>query len=230
MAEDNNKKTSFGEDFRAMKEQWVKGMTLQNDFIKKEIKRIKDGLQLIPQNNLQARYNYLVDEKRNNLKTKAEFEFSKMLENDNNIYILPGACKEIDRRLAELIKKYEEYMELAKKSTSQTNIYVPPVKLSDLFLFPKNYQYIVNLLVEKGYCHSQTNFWIDDKKGNKELMVAIIKQLHVLRYYADDKKPTTTQIQSIAKNTFGVDVSIDTIKRVSHTHFNLSFLPPADKL
>ncbi|MGP8216482.1 MAG: hypothetical protein ACLQQ4_13015 [Bacteroidia bacterium] len=99
--------------------------------------------------------------------------------------------------------------------------------LSDIFSDEAKYKYIMNLLVDKGYCQKETFIWKDGKKGNKGLLAAIIKQLHPQGYYKDNKKPSNEQIQEIAKNTFGCEISISTIEKSNSTTYDVSFIPLA---
>jgi hypothetical protein len=106
----------------------------------------------------------------------------------------------------------------------------PTLKLSDIFESISKYQIIINLLVENQYCQPNTFNWKDSAKGNKGLLAAIIKFLHTQKYYKGNKRPTTEQIKEIAQNTFGWEISIDTIKKAKPQQFDLKFIPPASTL
>jgi hypothetical protein len=61
-----------------------------------------------------------------------------------------------------------------------------------------------------GFCDSETFMWKDQKKGSKTMLVNYIKDLHFKGY---SKKLSHNEIKSVAKNSFGVDIGIDTIKK-----------------
>ena len=124
---------------------------------------------------------------------------------------------------------FKEVAEIAFKKSSPAPAQNPK-KLSEAFESISKYQYIMNLLVERQYCHPHTFIWKDDGKGNKELLAAIIKQLHSLGYYKENCRPTNEQIRIIAKNTFGWEVAIDTIKKAKPGHFDLTFIPIASTI
>lgn len=92
------------------------------------------------------------------------------------------------------------------------------------------YHYIMNKLVELGYCEPNTMIWKDETKGNKGFLAAILKHLHKQKYYKENVRLTNLQIQMISKKTFGWHLSIDTIKKANPNNYNLSFIPPASTL
>jgi len=117
--------------------------------------------------------------------------------------------------------------DVLKKENNTFTEQVKSFKLSDIFEDISKYKYIMNLLVEKQYCQPNTYIWKDEKKGNKGFLVAIIKCLHIQRYYKDNKRLKNEQIKIISKNTFGCEMSIDTIKKANPERFDISFIPPA---
>lgn len=103
-------------------------------------------------------------------------------------------------------------------------------RLEDWFEYTSKYATVMNLLVEKGWCQAGTYIWIDESGGAKATVVAFIKYLHAQGFYRNNKKPSNAQIVVLAKNTFGVDLSIDTAKRTSAPRspsHNLTFIGPA---
>ena len=82
----------------------------------------------------------------------------------------------------------------------------------------------MNLLVEKGYCKAATFKWKDSKGGNKKLLVSIIKKLFLLNYYQETQL-TSNEIKKIALSTFGVSISLSTVKHTSDVHPSISFIP-----
>ncbi len=101
------------------------------------------------------------------------------------------------------------------------------LRLSNMFKTEELYKGIMDLLVKEKYCQPLTHIWKDEKKGNKSLLVAIIKYLHKHGYYKENECPTNKQIQIICKNTFALQVGIDTINKVKYNSFDLSFIPVA---
>lgn len=125
-----------------------------------------------------------------------------------------------------------EITSLLKDIPPQPNGIKPanPIKLSDYFESISKFNFIMNLLVEKQYCQPNTFIWKDENKGNKGFLVAILKQLHSQGYYKNNFRLTNEQIKEIALNSFGWDVSIDTIKKTKTIHFDVSFIPIASTL
>jgi hypothetical protein len=130
-------------------------------------------------------------------------------------------------------KELEEYKEVeteTKALKTFKNDYNENLTLLDLFESVSKYKYIMNLLVDKGYCQPNTYIWKDEMKGNKGLLAAIIKYLHKQGYYKNNKKPTNEQIILIAKKTFGWELKIDTVKRANPNNFDLSFIPQSSTI
>ena len=130
-------------------------------------------------------------------------------------------------------KELEEYKEEeteTKALKTLKNNYNENLTLLDLFESVSKYNYIMNLLADKGYCQPNTYIWKDEMKGNKGLLAAIIKYLHKQGYYKNNKKPTNEQIILIAKNTFGWELKIDTVKRTNPNNFDLSFIPQSSTI
>ena len=88
----------------------------------------------------------------------------------------------------------------------------------------------MDLFVKKGYCQPNTFIWKDQGKGNKGLVAAIIKCLHKQGYYRSNRNPNNTQIILISKNTFGLELSIDTVKKAKPDNFDLKFIPLASTI
>jgi hypothetical protein len=58
-------------------------------------------------------------------------------------------------------------------------------------------------------------------------LVALLKDLHLKGYYRNKKELKHEEIKRVAQNTFGVNMSIDTIKRAEVNSASLSFIPYA---
>jgi len=104
-----------------------------------------------------------------------------------------------------------------------------PERLELLFLSISKYKTIMGLLATNGLIDPNTYIWVDHKKSNKSFLATIIKKLHSLGYYKQDKMPTRNQIKAIAINSFGWDISVHTIARTkpNDNDIDLRFLPPA---
>ncbi len=103
-------------------------------------------------------------------------------------------------------------------------------KLLDFFNSKANYDYIMNLLVEGRYCQEGTFIWKDEGGGNKSLLAAMLKYFHKQGYYKNNKQLTSEQIKEVAQNTFGWELSIDTIKRAKVDNPSLTFIPIASTI
>lgn len=98
-----------------------------------------------------------------------------------------------------------------------------PSSFRELFQNVSDYKDIVKILGEKGYINPQSLVWIDENKGAKGLIGAIIKDLHSKGYFT--KKPTSNDIKIICENTFKCEIGLDTIKRSKPEKHNLNFIP-----
>lgn len=115
----------------------------------------------------------------------------------------------------------KEQIELLSKPVIKDN---PNLKLEELFKKQSQYQYIRQVLIDENYINSVTNIWIDSKKGNLSVVVCLIKSLFPLGYL--NQKPTIKQIQVVAKNSFKVDIGIDTIKKTKEFSTELPNIVP----
>lgn len=128
---------------------------------------------------------------------------------------------------AQALLDFRMWLKKLKTNKKNNAIAKPPLKLSDIFESISKHTYIMDLLVEKKHCQSNTYIWKDEGKGNKGFLVALLKFLHTQQYYKGNKRPTNKQIMEIAKNSFGWKIGIDTIKKAKPKNFDLSFIPPA---
>lgn len=102
--------------------------------------------------------------------------------------------------------------------------------LMEWFDKPGKYPIIMGLLVENGLCQPGTYLWIDESVGAKTAVATLIKYLHAQGFYTDNMKPLNEEIILIAKQTFGVVIGIDTVKKAkvpTSANHNLSFISPA---
>ncbi len=102
-----------------------------------------------------------------------------------------------------------------------------PLTLFDVFKSPSKYQKIMDILINQGYCQAGTFIWKDERKGNKSLLVSILKFLHIQGYYKEDKKLKNKQIKAVAKNTFGMNIGDSIIGSTKPDDFKLGFIPPS---
>lgn len=98
------------------------------------------------------------------------------------------------------------------------------LNIEELFKKQSEYQYIRQILIENNHINSVTNIWIDSKKGNLAFLVCLIKSLFPLGYLK--QKPTHKQIQIIAKNSFKIDIGMDTIKKTKEFSIELPNIKP----
>lgn len=98
----------------------------------------------------------------------------------------------------------------------------PVTILKKLFEDPEKYTKIMQILIEKKHIDKQTHYWIDEKKGNKSFLASLVKHLHTKKHLR--RKPTNIEVLAICKYTFGVDISIDTIKTAKQNDHDFNFL------
>jgi len=108
---------------------------------------------------------------------------------------------------------------------SQDTINGTPDCLLSLFQDVSKYKKIMNILADKSLIEHNTELWKDEGKGSKGYLVSLIKNLHLKQYFKEDKKPSNEQIKVICKNTFGIEISIETIKRIRENSFDFQFIP-----
>ena len=97
--------------------------------------------------------------------------------------------------------------------------------LLDFFKDEGEYQKIMDILVDRRTCDPGTHFVIDQKKGFKNNMACLLKVLHSKGFYKDNRKPTSNEIQIILKNTFALELGIDTIKRADPLLTQFDYIP-----
>jgi hypothetical protein len=100
-----------------------------------------------------------------------------------------------------------------------------PPRLEYFFDSISKYKIIMDLLVEKDYCQAHTYIWKDENNGKKGFLAAVIKYLHTQGYYKKNRQPSNDQIKEIALNTFGLKISIDTVKKSKLDQYDVSFIP-----
>lgn len=87
----------------------------------------------------------------------------------------------------------------------------PQIEFKDFFQDESGYGKTIKRFAEKGYINPETLVWIDHGDGYKSTASGLLKYLHSIGYLK--VKMTNNQILNILKNTFKIDVGIDTIKK-----------------
>jgi len=129
------------------------------------------------------------------------------------------------KKIADLNKELKNVNTPLKKNGGKQTGSNPDIKLSDICITKKAYKVIMDWLIDKGYCHSETFKWKDSGKGNKGVLIAILKDLWAKGYYKKGIVPSHEDYRNIAKNTFDWEVAIDTIKKTKSQYFLIDFLP-----
>lgn len=103
-------------------------------------------------------------------------------------------------------------------SVPQGNTFAVPLRntekeleFKDLFKDDGKFKEVVEILSRENYIDANSLIWKDEGKGIKGLLVRILKELKIKGYY--NCNPSNEMYQSVCKNTFKVDVSIERIKR-----------------
>lgn len=103
---------------------------------------------------------------------------------------------------------------------------IPPgnLELKDVFEDSSKYRHIISLLINEGYCDETTGCYISSQHRTKTRLAALIKHLHTLGLYKDNKSLTPQQIKVISCNTFGCNMDINTINKADPREFKFAFL------
>jgi len=92
------------------------------------------------------------------------------------------------------------------------------------------YKYVMELLVSENHVHPNTYIWKDESNGNKSFLAALIKDLHGKNYYKLNIKPTNIETKGICQESFGRNISLDTIKKSHSKSFDFTFIPYASEI
>jgi len=106
----------------------------------------------------------------------------------------------------------------------------PPSNLHDFFESIPKYNYIMTLLVEKGHCYPNTYNWVTEMPGDMSYLAGLLKNLHLKKYYKNNKRPTNKEFQEIAQNTFGMTIGFDTVKKAKVENTLYEFIPVASTI
>lgn len=123
-------------------------------------------------------------------------------------------------------KTYKKWLEEIKAKSKTNNSRSEPQNLKDIFVTDDVYNEIMISLSKKGFTDKDSGLWTDKTKGYKSKIIALIHHLGFKQYYRKDipSIPDAETIQNIAKNTFGVEISKDTIKSANREDNNISEL------
>lgn len=107
--------------------------------------------------------------------------------------------------LKEFVSKYQNILINYKSGP------VVEITLRNVCKGPKEYESIKSWFIENKFCDPVTFNWLDNKKGCKSILANYLTDLKAKRYtdYLNQK-----QIIAMAKNSFNLDIGIDTIKRL----------------
>ena len=135
---------------------------------------------------------------------------------------------QVDKMLKEIATKLPTKNTITSDAPPPAETEIQPFE--SYFKDISSYKMIMELLVTNGYCAPITYIWQEAKKGNKSLLVGILKHLHKKGYYKNNDALTNIQVMHICKESFGVTIGIDTIKRTNSDSFDRSemdFIPVA---
>lgn len=121
--------------------------------------------------------------------------------------------------------KKEREADSQRSSKTKGKKTIGDLMLIDIFESEKKYRYIIELLVKREMMSSPSDLWIDEGKGSKGVLVALLKHLYVQRYYKENTKLTNEQIKDIWWNTSGIKVSIDHVKRTKSKDVAINYIP-----
>lgn len=99
-----------------------------------------------------------------------------------------------------------------------------PQTLKEIFISEDAFNDIMKRLSDNGFTDEE--LWVEKRKGYKSIIIALIYHLGSKGYYKDGvlSIPDNSTIQSIAKDTFGVEIKVDTIKGANREGNNISEL------
>lgn len=147
---------------------------------------------------------------------------------NHKIFDKIGFYSGLVNKLIEKVKKYPLLFKKFEKSIQNTKNESKSIEnLKQFFKCTSEYTKVMNLLASEGYINRDSHTWIDEKKGNKEFLVKLIKNLHQKGYLKS--RPKNKEIKLICKNTFAIEVSIHTINRAKPDTGFFGFIKPFNK-
>lgn len=140
-------------------------------------------------------------------------EYAEKLE-ESKIWDSENECYDYYKQ-ADLIGLYD-YVKNIKDELLDFLNSMKKTKLMFVDLFDpntENYNVIMNLLIDEGYCQKETHRWVKTVKNQKYDIASLFIHLENLKYFTH--KPSIDQKIEISKNTFGVDINENTFKSAS---------------
>ena len=102
------------------------------------------------------------------------------------------------------------------------------LSLKEIFKNEEQYFMILNLLREQKLIAANSTIWIDNAKGKKTTIIALLKFLQIQGYFNLERVLTYEQIKYIAHNTFGVNISLGLIKHIKFNDIIFKNIPLAE--
>ena|ERR1035437_4377756 len=102
------------------------------------------------------------------------------------------------------------------------------LSLKEIFKNEEQYFMILDLLREQKLIAANSAIWIDNAKGKKTTIIALLKFLQIQGYYNVKRVLTYEQIKDIAHNSFGVNISLGLIKHIKFNDIIFKYIPIAE--
>ncbi len=131
---------------------------------------------------------------------------------------------------SEYTNPFDVRMTSIKETSLAIEVVPPKILFIDLFRNVSDYNEIIELLARRELIDPVTKIWIDTKKGKATYLIAILKDLKGKGYYKTPASVENKTYRSIAINTFGMSLKIDTVKRANPLNFHLNFIPPCSSI
>ena len=135
----------------------------------------------------------------------------------------------IEDKRKELKEENKKLQTIQAKSHQKKLLHCPPDEFSEWFKSKEHYDYILKLLIDKGYLSRSTGEWRDDKK-DKAFAISILKYLKEQGYFRPELKPTAEDYRRITNDVWGMDVKPSTARQAKISKANLKFIPPANQI
>lgn len=109
--------------------------------------------------------------------------------------------------------QYKQAAEAPEKADEASNKKSKPVTFIELFKKVSDYNAVMDILAKEGLVNKTSGVWVDTGGGKKSYLIAILTHLRELGYYKHDIKIEGKTFQDVCKNSFQIEVAIDTIKK-----------------
>lgn len=119
------------------------------------------------------------------------------------------------------------YKRITKKSIKTLN---PNIQLYDIMIKMSYWTYIREYFAQQDDIDKNTGFVKENKRGNIQYFIALVKHLHSKGFYLDNKKPSNQEIVIILKNTFGLTTTLNTCKQTKAGDFDFKKIKYASEL